>query len=191
MLYIIDHNDSFTHNLAAQIQQYCEITIINVEDLGKYDWSEMADMSGLVLSPGPKGPEDYRATKALFQTVYQRVPIIGVCLGHQMIASYLGGTIIKGEKPIQGFVHKIMLKADEPLFQHLQSPLMMTRYHSLCVQTLPTELEAIGWSEDGVIQIIKHINLPIYGVQFHPESCGSADGNQLIQQILKEAQLCD
>lgn len=189
MLYIIDHNDSFTYNLVAQIQKYCELCVINVSQIHMVNW-ENTDVSGVILSPGPKSPDDYPETKKLFLSLYQKVPFIGVCLGHQMIASYLGGSVIKGEKPVQGFVHEINFKEDEAIFKEITQPLLMTRYHSLFVETLPAELEAIGWSLDGVIQIVKHTTLPIYSVQFHPESCGSENGDLLMYRILKEVGLC-
>lgn len=190
MLYIIDHNDSFTYNLAAQIQKYCEVCVINVSEINTIDWMDKA-VSGIVLSPGPQSPDDYPETKQLFLSMYKQIPFIGVCLGHQMIASYLGGVIVKGARPIQGFIHEIETKVGESLFQGMPKQLQMTRYHSLHVAQLPDELEAIGWSQDGVIQIIKHKTRPIYGVQFHPESCGSQDGDRLMYRILKEACLCD
>lgn len=190
MLYIIDHNDSFTHNLSAQIRKFCDVIVINVTQIDDVNWDE-ADVDGIIFSPGPKSPEAYPMTKKLFFAFYQSVPIIGVCLGHQMIGSYLGAQIIKGDKPIQGFVHQIHVKKDEPLFSGMKIPLLMTRYHSLQVVSLPDELEAIGWSDDGVIQILKHRTLPIYSVQFHPESCGSQNGDELMYRLLKEVGLCN
>lgn len=190
MLYLIDHNDSFTYNLAAQIRKYCDVHVLSVSEIGSIAWDEL-EVDGIILSPGPKAPSDYPQTRRLFERFYQQVPIIGICLGHQMIGEYLGATIIEGKKPIQGYVHTVMVKAKEAIFKGLQEPLKMTRYHSLHVVNLPAELCAIGWSEDRVVQIMRHYTLPLYSVQFHPESCGSENGNQLMHNILKEVGLCN
>lgn len=190
MLYVIDHNDSFTYNLVAQIQQYKAVCVINEAQIVDINWDE-ATVDGIILSPGPKAPKDYPPTLRLIDRFYKRVPIIGVCLGHQMLAYYFGGEIKKGVKPIQGYVHCVDVKEDEAIFQNLNFPLLMTRYHSLHVQNLSSELLAIGWSRDDVIQVMRHQTLPIYGVQFHPESCGSENGNLLMYNILKVVGLCD
>lgn len=190
MLYVIDHNDSFTYNLVAQIQKYKEVRVVNEAQIQSISWAD-AQVEGIVLSPGPKSPKDYPNTLELIERFYQLVPIIGVCLGHQMLAYYFGGEIVKGEKPIQGYVHEIMFKNDEPIFKQMSAPLLMTRYHSLHVQHLPKSLVAIAWSHDGVIQMMRHMELPIYSVQFHPESCGSLNGDVLMYNMLRVVNLCD
>lgn len=190
MLYIIDHNDSFTHNLAAQIRKFVrEVCVIQASDIDSVNWDDK-HVEGIVLSPGPKAPQDYERTLAVVDQMYQKVPIIGVCLGHQMIGHYFGARIKRGEKPIQGYVHEIELRQDVPFLSDLKSPLLMTRYHSLHVCDLPDVLVPLGWSTDGVIQMMRHCKYPIFSVQFHPESCGSRDGEALMYRMLKEAKLC-
>lgn len=189
MLYLIDHNDSFTYNLAAQIRQYNEkVTVINVENTK--DILTFNDVEAIIFSPGPKAPIDYPESLFLIEQFYNKVPLIGVCLGHQMIGHYFGATISKGKKPVQGYVEKLKYTKTEPIFKDITEPFMVTRYHSLKVEKLPEKLEAVAWSCDDVIQILKHKDYPIYGLQFHPESVGTIQGDKLIYNILKEVGLC-
>lgn len=190
MLYLVDHNDSFTYNLVAQIRKYSkEMTVINVENAK--DILTFDDVEAIVFSPGPKAPIDYPQSLELIEHYYKRVPLIGVCLGHQMLGYYFGATISRGPKPVQGYVEALDYLEDAPIFQHIVNPLIVTRYHSLQVEHLPEVLEAIAWSNDRVVQVLRHVEYPIYGLQFHPESVGTLQGDQLIYNILKEVGLCD
>lgn len=190
MLYLVDHNDSFTYNLVAQIRKYNKkVMVINVENAK--DILHFQDVEAIVFSPGPKAPIDYPESLLLIDHYYTKVPLIGVCLGHQMIGHYFGATISRGERPVQGYVEKLKYIKTDPVFQDITEPFMVTRYHSLKVEKLPGKLEAIAWSYDDVVQILKHTDYPIYGLQFHPESVGTLQGDQLIYNILKEVGLCD
>lgn len=189
MLYLIDHNDSFTYNLVAQIRSfYPELCIVNESDAALLLRDE-AIVTGLIFSPGPKQPSAYPNSLALIEAYAGRVPIIGVCLGHQMLGHVFGGRVVRGKKPVQGYVEMMNVDATDPLFCGIESPFLATRYHSLHVIDLPDTWRAIGWSPDGAIQVMRHVAYPMYGIQFHPESVGTPRGEQLMKNIFKEAGL--
>ena len=187
MYLLIDNYDSFTYNLyhyflelGAKIEVYRNDKITTQEILKK-------KYKGIVLSPGPCTPNEAGICLDLIKEISKKkVPILGVCLGHQAIGQAFGGKIIKN-KPMHGKVSKIYHKKSD-LFQNITNPFEATRYHSLIIErkTLPNCLKITAeLKSNGMIMGIKHKNLPIYGVQFHPESIASQHGHDLLKNFLK------
>ena len=186
MLIIIDNYDSFTYNLVQYFSclgqhvitfENDQISIADIEKLApKY----------LVISPGPKGPEDAGISLPLINHFYQRLPILGICLGHQCLAQAFGGSIIQAPEIIHGKT-SLIKHHKQGLFSELPSPFQATRYHSLAVdpQTLPQCFAIDAWA-DSTIMAISHRQYPLYGLQFHPESILSEHGPQLLAQFLNE-----
>lgn len=180
---LIDNFDSFTYMLKDYIEQSgasCEVlrndVVVEGLNLNEYD--------ALVISPGPGTPQEAGNTMKILGLAEYSIPILGVCLGHQAIGVYYGANLHKGKKPMHGKVSSIVNDGDE-LFLDMPETFNATRYHSLVLSNLPGCLKAIAHSKDDQeIMAIKHESLPIYGVQFHPESCLSEGGLLLIQNFI-------
>lgn len=185
MLLVIDHRDSFTWNLVHALERWtrpiavvdsAEITIEKVQS-----WAPR----GLVLSPGPGRPEDAVSTRTLVGALARQLPMLGVCLGHQILCSYFGARIAHAPSVFHGRVSRIH-HYGEGLFADLPSPFAVARYHSLLVDqtTLPEELEPTAWTEAGELMAVQHRSLALFGVQFHPESFLSEHGSQLLRAFV-------
>ncbi|MDX1458753.1 MAG: aminodeoxychorismate/anthranilate synthase component II [Marinobacter sp.] len=191
MLLMIDNYDSFTYNvvqylaeLGADVQVYRndEITIEQIEALKP---------ERLVVSPGPCTPNEAGISMAAIKHFAGKLPILGICLGHQSIGQVFGGDIIRAGRVMHGKVSPVYHK-DEGVFRSLNNPLQATRYHSLVIDkdTLPDCLEVTAWTrnEDGSVEEImgvRHKTLPIEGVQFHPESIMTEQGHELLRNFLR------
>jgi anthranilate synthase/aminodeoxychorismate synthase-like glutamine amidotransferase len=147
--------------------------------------TEAADLEfeRLVISPGPGIPEEAGYSVEFIQTFGTTLPILGVCLGHQAIAVAYGGKVDLAPEPRHGKTSAITHDG-VGIFSGLENPFTATRYHSLAAVMLPDELEPCAWSEDGVIQGIRHRSLPVFGVQFHPESVMTTEGKKLLANFL-------
>ncbi|MBB6453518.1 anthranilate synthase component 2/para-aminobenzoate synthetase component 2 [Salirhabdus euzebyi] len=179
MIVIIDNYDSFTFNLVqyfkkidTKVQVYRN-TDITMEELKQIN----PDL--IVFSPGPGTPADSGICKDILHTFQRSIPILGVCLGHQTIVEFFGGKIKKGKQPMHGKVTTIEHNG-VGLFRGIPSPSKVTRYHSLIATELPKELETTALSEDGAVMAITHRTLPIYGIQFHPESILTEFGYEML-----------
>ena len=187
MLLMIDNYDSFVYNLVRYFEEIGEeVEVvrndkidINVVDEGKY--------LGIVISPGPKNPKEAGLCLDIIDKYKGKLPILGICLGHQCIGHYFGGKIIKGEKPMHGKISEV-IHNNSGIFYNVKSPLKVTRYHSLILdkETLPEELEITAEASDNVIMGIRHKTLPIYGVQFHPEAELTEEGHKLLENFVSE-----
>lgn len=140
----------------------------------------------IVLSPGPGRPEDAGVCPELVRQIAGQIPILGICLGHQVIAHVMGATIDKALQPMHGKV-KLIRHRGTGLFRGMKSPLMVTRYHSLIVDrdSLPQDLEITAWSDEGEIMGIAHRSLPLEGVQFHPEAILTENGMEMLANFLQ------
>lgn len=189
MILLIDNYDSFTFNLVhflGDLGAECEVVrndaLTPAEAIARQP-------EAIVLSPGPGTPNDAGICLDLIEQAAGRVPILGVCLGHQAIGQVFGGTVIRAPTPMHGKVGPVT-HADSDVFAGLPSPFNATRYHSLIVEadTLPDQLEATAWTEhsDGpnIIMGLRHRTMPIFGVQFHPESIASEHGHALLGNFL-------
>jgi anthranilate synthase component 2 len=143
---------------------------------------------GIVLSPGPCTPQQAASSIEFVRECYQSVPILGVCLGHQIIAEALGGKTIPAKEPVQGRACPIAHN-NQGIFRGLPNPLIVGRYHSLVVErsSLPLEIEVTAWTADGTVMAIAHRNLPVVGLQFHPESILTLSGYDLLAAFLRMA----
>ncbi len=177
---IIDNYDSFTYNLVQyfKILGQNPIVVKNDEPLPDVDFSR------IVISPGAGNPDNSGLSMEVLQKYYLVKPILGICLGHQCIAKFFGAEIIKAKEPMHGKVSKVFYKDGEPLFDGLPQGFNATRYHSLVVSNMPESLEVIAHTGD-VIMALKHCDLPIYGVQFHPEAILTEGGLELLDNFIR------
>lgn len=187
---LIDNYDSFVHNLAryfrrlgctTEVRRNNEIDAIGVQNLVP---------DAIVLSPGPGAPEDAGNSLDIVKKLSSKIPILGICLGHQTIAAAFGGQVVRAKEPWHG--RSSELRHNEcSLFQNLPSPLTVGRYHSLIAEpkTLPAELEERAHTDDGTIMAFAHRSLPVVGFQFHPESILTFGGYRLLYNYLRLARL--
>ena len=184
---VIDNYDSFTFNLVQQLGKFgCKIIVKRNDDLS-LDEITRINPDKILISPGPKRPEDSRISLEIIKELGNGVPILGVCLGHQAIAICFGGNVIKAPKPMHGMTSKI-IHDGRSIFKNIIQNFEVMRYHSLIVdkKSLPQELEITAQTEDGIIMGINHKNFPIQGIQFHPESILTKHGDKIISNWLKE-----
>ncbi len=186
MILLIDHYDSFTYNIYQAVAETGEQ--VEVVRYGVLSTEELIAKrpSAIILSPGPGHPDALPESIRLIHEVRDSIPILGVCLGHQLIAAAFGGTIAEAPVIRHGKVSNIKHNG-EGLFKGFSDPLPVMRYHSLALQdeTVPDCLEVQATAlDDGCIMAIKHQSLPIYGFQFHPESIGTPDGADLVKAFL-------
>lgn len=193
MFVIIDHYDSYVHNLARDLEVLGGKTELIRSDKADAEYledlREQGRLEGLILSPGPKRPEDCDSSVRLVRHFAGRVPVLGVCLGHQMICRAFGGRIVKGARPMHGKVTKIT-HDQRGLFRGLPREFLVTRYHSLVAERdcLPDVLRLDAVSEDQEIMAVSHKTKPVYGVQFHPEAVLTEYGRELLQNFMKICQ---
>ena len=186
MILIIDNYDSFTYNLVHLIGDLSPKIVVKRNDAITVTDAINMKPSGIVLSPGPCDPDQAGICLELtLKAAENEIPLLGVCLGHQTIAQAFGGDIIRCHEIIHGKLGEIHHKNDQ-LFAGIPNVFNATRYHSLIVsqETLPKELKKTAWLKDGTIMGLSHKKLPIFGVQFHPESIVSQFGYQLINNFL-------
>jgi anthranilate synthase/aminodeoxychorismate synthase-like glutamine amidotransferase len=186
MLVMIDNFDSFTYNLYQYLMQMgAEVRVVRNNSL-TVEELEALGPRGLVISPGPGRPEDAGITVAAIQRFSGRIPILGVCLGHQAIALAFGGRVAAARRLMHGKTSAVTADGRE-LFQGVPSPFEAMRYHSLAVErgSLPACLEVTAEAEDGEIMGLRHRRHPTEGVQFHPESIMTTVGKRLLRNFLK------
>jgi anthranilate synthase component II len=182
---VIDNYDSFTYNVVQELGKLgAEPTVV------RNDQIEVADViasspEAIILSPGPGRPENAGITCAVIEAAAGTVPMLGICLGHQAIGYVFGGEIVQAPTLMHGKVSSIHHHGNG-IFQGIEDPFTATRYHSLTIDpnSVPDVLEITATTEDGVIMGIQHVDLPIYGVQFHPESILSPKGPDLLKNFL-------
>jgi len=188
MILLIDNYDSFAHNLARYFERLGQAVRVVRNDA--LDAAAVRDMrpAAIVLSPGPCTPREAGASLEIVRALHADIPMLGVCLGHQVIADALGGRIERAPTPVHGQTSPIAHDGTG-LFAGLPSPLNVARYHSLVAEAkaLPAELRATAWTDDGVLMAFEHIRCPVYGVQFHPESILTECGYELLANFLRLA----
>ncbi len=186
MLLLIDNYDSFTYNLVHYLGSLSAEVVVLRNDALTVKEAVAMDPSGILLSPGPRDPNQAGICLALTQAAAElRIPLMGVCLGHQTIGQAFGGKVIRANDIVHGKLGTIF-HSEEDIFEGLPSPFSATRYHSLVVerQSLPDCLVINAELEDGTIMGITHRELPIHGVQFHPESIRSEHGHAMLKNFL-------
>lgn len=183
MILIIDNYDSFTYNLYqfvgslgfdVLVKKHDEITIEEIIDL-KPD--------KIIISPGPKRPEDAGISMDVIKYFYKTIPILGVCLGHQCIGKLFGVQVIHAKEVLHGKT-SVVNHTGKGVFENVKNPFLAARYHSLAIEKVPEQFELQAWAEDGEIMAIQHNIYPLYGIQFHPESFMTEDGITIINNFM-------
>ena len=185
MILVVDNHDSFTWNLVRYLRELeAEVEVVRNDELTAVD-ALASGAQAFLISPGPGSPDQAGVSLDLIAAAADaRMPLLGVCLGHQAIAQAFGGTVRRAERLMHGKTSTV-IHNDTGLFDELPSPFTAARYHSLDVAPdLPAALEANAWAEDGAIMGLRHRSLPIHGVQFHPESVVSEHGHALLGRFL-------
>lgn len=191
-VFMLDNYDSFTYNLVQYFGELGTEVIVRRNDQVSIADIEALNPSHICISPGPKSPAEAGLSLAVIQHFAGKKPILGVCLGHQAIGQAFGGNIIRAQQIMHGKVSPIT-HSNTDLFSELPSPFQVTRYHSLAIDraNLPECLAITAETADGEIMGIRHKTLPIYGVQFHPESILSEHGHALLKNFLELPQALD
>ena len=182
---MIDNYDSFVYNLVHYLEELGEEIRVFRNDRITIEEIEALAPLGIVISPGPKAPDDTGICTKVIQYFSNRVPVLGVCLGHQVIAHAYGARVVKGVRPMHGKLSNIYHE-QRGLFKNIPSPMIATRYHSLVVEseTLTDDFIITGRSEDGEIMGLKHKTLLLEGVQFHPEAVLTEYGHELLANFI-------
>jgi anthranilate synthase component 2 len=190
MLLLIDNYDSFTYNLFHYLGELGEEVLVKRNDQITVQDALAMNPQSIVLSPGPCDPDRAGICLALINAAAGRVPILGVCLGHQAIGQAYGGRIVRAPVPMHGKLSAIH-HTGKSVFRGLEDGFPATRYHSLVIDrpSLPSVLEITAETDDGIIMGIMHKTHPVHGVQFHPESIASAHGHALLQNFLRLARM--
>ena len=193
MILIIDNYDSFTYNLVQYLGEILKNQGKDPDSLLMVLRNDQIDLKGvaslrpekIVISPGPCTPNEAGISVPLIQRFAETVPILGVCLGHQSIGSAFGGKIIRAKKIMHGKTSPIRHDS-KTIFQGIENPFTATRYHSLVIEreSCPEVLEISAWTDDGEIMGVRHKDLPVEGVQFHPESILTNVGKAILENFL-------
>jgi anthranilate synthase/aminodeoxychorismate synthase-like glutamine amidotransferase len=185
VILLIDNYDSFTYNLAQYFGELGAPPIVKRNDEITLDEIEALHPDRIVISPGPGRPEDAGISVAVIQRFGPRLPVLGVCLGHQGIGVAFGGHVVRAAQLMHGKVSSVQHDG-RGVFRGISQPFTAGRYHSLVVaEPLPDALEASARTEDGTIMGVRHRTLPVHGVQFHPESVLTGEGRQLLRNFLE------
>lgn len=191
MYLMVDNYDSFTAMLASYFAELgADVLTLRNDDVDAAlvrTLHQTGNLEGIIISPGPKNPDDCGNCKEIVQwAAAQQVPLLGVCLGHQILANVYGAHVARGHRPMHGKVSSLHANG-EGLFAGLPCEFPVTRYHSLVVRedTLPPFLQVDAHTEDGAVMALRHSDLPLYGVQFHPEAARTRYGRELIANFMK------
>ncbi|MGA5692587.1 aminodeoxychorismate/anthranilate synthase component II [Cytobacillus pseudoceanisediminis] len=186
MIYMIDNYDSFTYNLVQYLGELGEELVVKRND--ETSISEIGSLQPkfLMISPGPCSPNEAGISLEAIEAFAGKIPVFGVCLGHQSIAQVFGGDVVQAERLMHGKTSEIFHDGNT-IFKGLPNPFPATRYHSLIVkkETLPDCLEVSAWTAEGEIMAIRHKELSVEGVQFHPESIMTTAGKELLQNFIQ------
>ena len=185
MILMVDNYDSFTYNLVQYLSELGEELLVKRNDQVTLKGVRRLSPSSIVISPGPGSPKDAGMSNELIRTFAGKIPILGVCLGHQCIGEVFGGEVVRAKRPMHGKTSKIY-HTKTAIFRNLPNPFEATRYHSLIVkrEDLPGDLHVTAWTADREIMGLQHRRLPVYGVQFHPESILTPVGKDLLKNFL-------
>lgn len=186
MILVIDNYDSFTYNLVQYLGELGQSAVVYRNDEVNVEGVEDLNPDHIVVSPGPGTPDDAGVSNLVIEEFGPRIPILGVCLGHQCIGQVFGGQVVRAPKLMHGKVSNIYHYGDR-LFTGVPSPFVATRYHSLIVpEPLPEALKITAFTKDGEVMGLQHRHFPIFGVQFHPESILTAEGKRILENFTRE-----
>ncbi|PJJ48707.1 anthranilate synthase component II [Hymenobacter chitinivorans] len=185
-LLLLDNFDSFTFNLLDYFQQLGATVQVVRNDVSLAEIRQY-EFDGIVLSPGPGTPAKAGCLMQVIEEYYQRVPMLGVCLGHQALGEFFGAHLARAARPMHGKVSDVAVVRPDPLFAGLPTQFAVTRYHSLIVNLLPPDLEALAYTTDAAHELMgfRHRTYPLYGVQFHPEALLTSHGLALLRNWVK------
>jgi para-aminobenzoate synthetase component II len=187
MLLVIDNYDSFTYNLVQHLGEIgAEIRVVMNDQVSVDEIDQELKPDQILISPGPGTPDDAGISLAVIERFAGRVPILGVCLGHQAIGQYFGATVERAPLPVHGKAASVR-HCGEGLFSGVPSPFPAGRYHSLCVsrKSIPDFLEITAETDDGIVMALRHSEMEIHGVQFHPESVLTEHGRKLLHNFVR------
>lgn len=186
MILMIDNYDSFTYNLVQYLGELGEELIVRRNDEITIEQIEELGPDFLMISPGPCSPDEAGISLEAIKHFAGSIPIFGVCLGHQSIAQVFGGDVVRAERLMHGKTSEVMHDG-QTIFNGLQNPLVATRYHSLIVKadTLPDCFTVSAQTKEGEIMAIRHNELPVEGVQFHPESIMTSFGKEMLRNFIE------
>lgn len=186
MILLIDNYDSFTYNLYQQVSLFHqEVKVFRNDSLTIAD-IERLQPEAIIISPGPGNPSEAGISVQIIRELHRKIPILGICLGHQSIGAAFGANIIQAKTIMHGKLSSVQ-HASNHLFERLDGPISVMRYHSLVIEesSLSDELEIVARSEDdNEIMAIKHRDYPLYGLQFHPESIATEKGDSLVKAFI-------
>lgn len=188
---VIDNYDSFTYNLVHYLEMLSAQTAVRRNDELTLEDIRRSKPDAILISPGPCTPKEAGISVEVIKEFYKDIPILGVCLGHQSIGYAFGAKIVRAKRLMHGKT-SLIRHTGEGIFKNVKNPFTAVRYHSLVIdpQTLPPELRATAWSEeDDEIMAIQHVEYPLFGVQFHPESVLSEEGFKILENFLEIAKL--
>lgn len=185
MVLVIDNYDSFTYNLVQYLGELGADVVVSRNDAITLDEVDACAPSHVVISPGPRTPDDAGISLGLIAHVAGRIPLLGVCLGHQAIGQVYGAHVVLSERLMHGKTSQVEHRGGV-LHAGLPNPFTAMRYHSLTLapDTIPPELEVTAWTREGEIMAIEHRTLPVFGVQYHPESIMTDAGRQVLSNFL-------
>jgi anthranilate synthase/aminodeoxychorismate synthase-like glutamine amidotransferase len=191
MILLLDNYDSFVYNLDRYLQRLGHSTLVLRSDSIGCDGVARIEPTAIIISPGPKDPDHAGCSMEVVRRFADRIPILGVCLGHQAIGQALGGQIVRAKAPMHGKASTIHHTSDR-LLAGLPENFKVGRYHSLVIapESLPPCLAATAWADDGTIMAIEHRDHPVFGVQFHPESILTEHGYRILSNFLAQAKIC-
>ena len=186
MLLMIDNYDSFVYNLVRYFEELGEEIIIYRNDKITIEEIEKMNIDGIIISPGPKSPNEAGLSLDIIDKFKDKLPILGICLGHQCIGHYFNAVVKKGKEPVHGKMFNITHN-NKGVFNNVKNPLRVTRYHSLIVskENFPDSLEITSETDDKIIMGIRHKDYDIYGVQFRPEAEMTEEGHKILENFIK------
>ena len=185
MILVIDNFDSFVYNLDRYLQCMGQSTRVIRSDAISFDSISRLSVDAIIISPGPKTPDEAGCSMEVVRRSAGQIPILGVCLGHQAIGQAFGARIVRAHAPMHG--KSCLIEHDgSPLFKGIPSRFSVGRYHSLVIEpaSLPDSIRATAWADDGTIMAVEHVQHLVFGVQFHPESILTAAGYQILANFL-------
>ncbi|MBN4081077.1 aminodeoxychorismate/anthranilate synthase component II [Caldithrix abyssi] len=183
MILLVDNYDSFTWNLVQAMEMLGGEVLVKQND--QIDFQDVSDLKPdhIVISPGPGRPANSGNANQIIKALLDKNPILGVCLGHQCIGSILGVDVVQSKRILHGKTS--LIHHDQTgLFEQVPSPFQAARYHSLSLEAVPDHFEKTAWTNDGEIMAITHKRLPVFGVQFHPESFLTPMGSKILENFL-------
>ncbi|RNI28602.1 anthranilate synthase component II [Rufibacter latericius] len=187
MLLLLDNFDSFTYNLYDYFRQLGVEVEVRRNDVPLEELKALP-LEGIVLSPGPGTPEKAGVMPAVIDFYHDRLPMLGICLGHQALGQFFGAKVEKGLRPMHGKISEIDCVPD-PIFAGLPSRIPVVRYHSLVVQESPTDLVPLAQTTEGELMAFRHAHLPLYALQFHPEAALTQHGLEMLRNWVNIANI--